>query len=613
MGAVVIRSSLEMMLDAIRQRDEQPKDLLLPALPLRPMSRGRLPTPRRLCVAHLKLGGSETGNLPNFVKLQGKRDEQKWKVVLRTDTFGSEMISNMSELEESRCVAFPGHVSCEVADTTKLLTVPSPTALVTDNTLDYSGKVLHGQDKVASLEDARNMNLQAILCVQKNYRAIRSQAHYQQLKKGAAILQSLVRGERTRQNFEVMMKKWKAAVIIQKHVKRWLTSNIYTGLRKDTITLQAVVRGERERHKFRVMIKRWSAAVIIQKHVKRWFTSNAYNGLRKDIVTLQAVVRGERARHNFEVMIKRWSAAIIIQKNVKQWLTSNAYTGLRKDIIILQAGKLFIVLNYLLEHSLSVGVSSDKSQLPSVIRGWLARKHFAVLKKQDESKFVHTLSEKREESKVIFVWHAYLLVTYCACLIQDTDGEHPWIYSSVVTELQCEMRKAAAALKEKEEGNVMFKKQLMEYEKIFSETTGHKQLTSTQTNLIIARKTSILEETLQHKLDVSKKDRFSESEDAGSVGAQTPGKLSAIPQKESESIHNAGLQHKKFDRGARVVDQGLLADMESWKEHQNPKPHLSSYKKELKMKIRKTKAALSKLINPDKKAFKRWCCIASPP
>ncbi|XP_042472731.1 myosin-2-like isoform X2 [Zingiber officinale] len=529
MGAVVIRSSLEMMLDAIRQRDEQPKDLLLPALPLRPMSRGRLPTPRRLCVAHLKLGGSETGNLPNFVKLQG-------------------------------------HVSCEVADTTKLLTVPSPTALVTDNTLDYSGKVLHGQDKVASLEDARNMNLQAILCVQKNYRAIRSQAHYQQLKKGAAILQSLVRGERTRQNFEVMMKKWKAAVIIQKHVKRWLTSNIYTGLRKDTITLQAVVRGERERHKFRVMIKRWSAAVIIQKHVKRWFTSNAYNGLRKDIVTLQAVVRGERARHNFEVMIKRWSAAIIIQKNVKQWLTSNAYTGLRKDIIILQA----------------------------VIRGWLARKHFAVLKKQDESKFVHTLSEKREESK-------------------DTDGEHPWIYSSVVTELQCEMRKAAAALKEKEEGNVMFKKQLMEYEKIFSETTGHKQLTSTQTNLIIARKTSILEETLQHKLDVSKKDRFSESEDAGSVGAQTPGKLSAIPQKESESIHNAGLQHKKFDRGARVVDQGLLADMESWKEHQNPKPHLSSYKKELKMKIRKTKAALSKLINPDKKAFKRWCCIASPP
>lgn len=138
-------------------------------------------------------------------------------------------------------------------------------------------------------------------------------------------------------------------------------------------------------------------------------------------------------------------------------------------------------------------------------------------------------------------------------------------------------------------------------------------------NLIIAGKTPILEETLQQKqLDVSKKDHFSESEDAG---AQTPGKLSAMPQKESENIHNAGLQRKKFDRGARVADHGSLADMESWqsdsntksqKEPQNPKPYLGSWKIELKMKIRKTKAALSKLMNPDKKAFKRWCCIASP-
>lgn len=139
-----------MMLDSIRQRDEQPKDLL-PALPARPMSRGRLPTSRRPCVAHLKLGGSETGNLPNFVKLQGKRGKQNWKVVLRTDTFGSEMISNVTELEESRCIAFPGHVSCEIADATKLLTVSSTTAVVTGNTLDYSGRVLHGHDKVKNI------------------------------------------------------------------------------------------------------------------------------------------------------------------------------------------------------------------------------------------------------------------------------------------------------------------------------------------------------------------------------------------------------------------------------------------------------------------------------
>lgn len=75
--------------------------------------------------------------------------------------------------------------------------------------------------------------------------------------------------------------------------------------------------------------------------------------------------------------------------------------------------------------------------------------------------------------------------------MQDADDEHPWIYSSVVTELQCEMRKAKAALREKEGGNAMFKKHLIEYEKIWSEyeltmkhseKTRHKQLTSPQVN-----------------------------------------------------------------------------------------------------------------------------------
>lgn len=67
--------------------------------------------------------------------------------------------------------------------------------------------------------------------------------------------------------------------------------------------------------------------------------------------------------------------------------------------------------------------------------------------------------------------------------MQDTDDEHPWIYSSVVTELQCEMRKAEAALREKEGGNAMFKKQLIEYEKIWSEyELTMKQLTSPQVN-----------------------------------------------------------------------------------------------------------------------------------
>ena len=40
------RSSLELMLDAIRQRDEQPTDAP-PVLPVRPVSKARLPPARR--------------------------------------------------------------------------------------------------------------------------------------------------------------------------------------------------------------------------------------------------------------------------------------------------------------------------------------------------------------------------------------------------------------------------------------------------------------------------------------------------------------------------------------------------------------------------------------
>lgn len=46
MGSASARSSLEVMLDTIRSKDEQQKDLP-PALPTRPTSRGRLPSSRK--------------------------------------------------------------------------------------------------------------------------------------------------------------------------------------------------------------------------------------------------------------------------------------------------------------------------------------------------------------------------------------------------------------------------------------------------------------------------------------------------------------------------------------------------------------------------------------
>lgn len=76
---MVNRSSLEIFLDEIRQRDERPKDLP-PALPLRPTSRGRLPSWRRPLPVHLNLErGAPRSLLSNSVEGEDEEDEQTRK------------------------------------------------------------------------------------------------------------------------------------------------------------------------------------------------------------------------------------------------------------------------------------------------------------------------------------------------------------------------------------------------------------------------------------------------------------------------------------------------------------------------------------------------------
>ncbi|KAJ4981808.1 hypothetical protein NE237_032645 [Protea cynaroides] len=65
--STIARSSLEEMLESLRQREEQPKDIP-PALPTRPTSRARLPTARRSLPLNFKVGDSANEYLPNNSK-----------------------------------------------------------------------------------------------------------------------------------------------------------------------------------------------------------------------------------------------------------------------------------------------------------------------------------------------------------------------------------------------------------------------------------------------------------------------------------------------------------------------------------------------------------------
>lgn len=49
-----------------------------------------------------------------------------------------------------------------------------------------------------------------------------------------------------------------------------------------------VVRGESTRHNFEVLKKRWRAAILIQQHLRRCFARTVFNNQRKDIIFLQS-------------------------------------------------------------------------------------------------------------------------------------------------------------------------------------------------------------------------------------------------------------------------------------------------------------------------------------
>ncbi|KAG0469856.1 hypothetical protein HPP92_016556 [Vanilla planifolia] len=94
--ATAVRSSLEEMLESLRQRDEKPKDVP-PALPNRPSSRGRLPSAKRSLPVNFRLGSAASSTLP-WEKVSEKEEKE---VVLNSGIFGNERMVKVEQPEES--------------------------------------------------------------------------------------------------------------------------------------------------------------------------------------------------------------------------------------------------------------------------------------------------------------------------------------------------------------------------------------------------------------------------------------------------------------------------------------------------------------------------------
>nr|XP_029116747.1 myosin-1 isoform X3 [Elaeis guineensis] len=146
-------------------------------------------------------------------------------------------------------------------------------------------KLFFRTGQVAALEDARNRTLQGILWVQKNFRGHQARCYYQALKKGVTTLQSFVRGEKSRCEFKVLVKRWRAAVLIQKHVKHQIARTMFDDPLKDIILLQ-------------------SGSVVAACKEILWVLMIATNDPHSHLLS-SAVIRGLLARNNFVVMKTR--------------------------------------------------------------------------------------------------------------------------------------------------------------------------------------------------------------------------------------------------------------------------------------------------------------------
>ncbi|CAL9112004.1 unnamed protein product [Musa acuminata var. zebrina] len=107
----------------------------------------------------------------------------------------------------------------------------------------YTNWLIYRYGPIAVLEDARNRILQGIVWVQMNFRGLKARNFYQRLRKGATTLQSFIRGEKARCEFEVLTRRWRFAILIQKHVRQWIVGTRFSYQLKDIILLQSAIRG----------------------------------------------------------------------------------------------------------------------------------------------------------------------------------------------------------------------------------------------------------------------------------------------------------------------------------------------------------------------------------
>eukprot|EP00268_Persea_americana_P032472 TRINITY_DN3195_c0_g1_i3.p1 TRINITY_DN3195_c0_g1~~TRINITY_DN3195_c0_g1_i3.p1 ORF type:complete len:1213 (-),score=284.25 TRINITY_DN3195_c0_g1_i3:285-3923(-) len=104
-------------------------------------------------------------------------------------------------------------------------------------------KLFFRSGQIGKLEETRNHTLHGILRVQSCFRGYQARCHLIELRRGIATLQSFIRGEKMRQDYAVLVQRYRAAVVIQKQIKCWISRKTFRNIRDASILIQSVIRG----------------------------------------------------------------------------------------------------------------------------------------------------------------------------------------------------------------------------------------------------------------------------------------------------------------------------------------------------------------------------------
>ncbi|KAH7662341.1 P-loop containing nucleoside triphosphate hydrolase protein [Dioscorea alata] len=251
------RSSLELMLDLIQKRDEQPKDEP-PALPARPTSRGRLPSSRRSLPLNFRIGSIA----PEPVSKSPKEGADK-EIAPENSASGNNNVVKSDHLEDHPFVNIPELESYEgVMEDVSVMDSATVNNLGCDHNVDNLLK------KIVKSEDAKHQGLHHIIGVQKYIRGVQTRRHYEELKRGVTMLQSFIRGERARREFELVLKRWGAVLVIQKFLKGWIARRTFSNHKQRIIHIQSAARGWRTRKQL-IILKNLKLSELNQTNTNR--------------------------------------------------------------------------------------------------------------------------------------------------------------------------------------------------------------------------------------------------------------------------------------------------------------------------------------------------------